>query len=114
MSTVLCILLGQDGRAGMASLSLMQGDLSNTDLQTISDQCCGLLPSYAWPRFIRIQNTHNMTSTFKLQKMDLVKEGFDPEKVKPNPLYYLDLGKRTYLPLTAEPYHNIVSGKIRL
>ena len=111
----MCVVFaGQDGRAGMASLSLVQGrELTNIDLRTIFDQCSELLPSYAWPRFLRIQEKQHMTSTFKLQKVDLVKEGFDPEKVNPDPVYYLDLTKKAYTPITTESYQDIISGKIR-
>ena len=98
----------------MASLSLGPGhDHSTIDLQAIYDHCARLLPTYAWPRFIRIQNRQNMTSTFKLQKVELTKEGFNPEKVKSDPLYCLDLAKKMYVPLTADLYSDVVSGKVR-
>jgi fatty-acyl-CoA synthase len=40
------------------------------------------LPVYARPHFVRILDTVAVTSTFKYQKSDLVKEGFDPDITK--------------------------------
>lgn len=51
------------------------------------------------------------SGTFKLKKVDLRKEGFDPSIVK-DPLYCLISGK--YQPITEQVYNDICSGKIRL
>lgn len=49
-----------------------------------------------------------------MKKTDLQKEGFDPNLVKKDKLYYLDLKLGKYLPLAIEDYDKIISGKIRL
>lgn len=46
--------------------------------------------------------------------MDLIKEGYNPTKVKDDKLYYLDLKLGKYLPLGQEEYDKIVSGEIRM
>ena len=55
-----------------------------------------------------------MTSTMKQQKTTLVKEGFDPEQCKKDKLYYMDVEKKTFSPVTAEAYEAIIAGKVRL
>ena len=52
-----------------------------------------------------------LTGTFKLKKVDLREEGFDPRKVR-DPLYCLISGK--YERITEQVYQDIISGKIRL
>lgn len=52
--------------------------------------------------------------TFKMKKTDLQKESYDPNLVKNDKLYYLDLKLGKYLPLGVEEYNMINSGKIRL
>ena len=107
--------LGQDGRVGMASLTLPEGhELSIADLDSLYQHCSNLLPSYAWPRFIRIQNVQTITPTFKLRKVELVRDGFDPVKVNPDLLYFLDLVKKSYVPMTDHLFNEIISGKTRL
>lgn len=71
------------------------------------------LPAYAWPWFLRIQISLDVTETFKQQKVKLVKEGFNPE-VTQDPLYFLDISQKGYILLTVSLYQDIVSGKINL
>lgn len=52
-----------------------------------------------------------LIGTYKLQKIDLQREGFDITKIKDR-LYFLENGK--YVPLEAELYGKIVSGQMRL
>ena len=54
-----------------------------------------------------------MTGTFKMKKVKLVEEGFNPAHIT-DPLYILDPEKKTYVPLTEELYGAIASGKIKL
>lgn len=54
-----------------------------------------------------------MTGTFKMKKVKLVEEGFNPALIK-DPLFFLDLEKKTYVPLTEEIYRAIASGEIKL
>uniref|UniRef100_A0A3B3SZE2 long-chain-fatty-acid--CoA ligase n=2 Tax=Paramormyrops kingsleyae TaxID=1676925 RepID=A0A3B3SZE2_9TELE len=71
------------------------------------------LPAYAWPRFLRVQVSLDVTETFKQQKAKLVQEGFSPSIVQ-TPLYFLDTSKKDYIPLTETVYDSIISGEIRL
>ena len=67
---------GADGRAGMASL--VTGP--EFDLAAFQTQSEAMLPPYAQPLFLRLQPEIETTGTFKYRKIDLVEDGFDPEK----------------------------------
>jgi len=54
-----------------------------------------------------------MTGTFKMKKVKLVEEGFDPAHIE-DPLYFLDPEKQTYVPLTEDIYSAIARWEIRL
>ncbi|XP_041667020.1 very long-chain acyl-CoA synthetase [Cheilinus undulatus] len=104
-------ITGYEGRAGMAAVVLKPDQkLDGTDLYNHLVQT---LPAYAWPWFIRIQSALDVTETFKQQKVKLVQEGFNPD-VTQDPLYFLDVSQRDYIPLTASLYEDVISGKIRL
>lgn len=98
---------GYDGRAGMAALVAGPG----LDLSKLADSLAKNLPPYARPLFLRLQPEIEITGTFKLRKVELVKDGFNPATV-PDPLYVLEGG--SYTPLTADRYAEIVSGKAKL
>ena len=55
-----------------------------------------------------------ISGTYKLKKNVLQKDGFDPALTKGDPVFFLDLKADKYVPLTAELYESIVSGKLRL
>ncbi|KAL0968672.1 hypothetical protein UPYG_G00270030 [Umbra pygmaea] len=100
---------GHEGRIGMAAVKIREGrefDGANTFSQVTS-----YLPAYARPRFIRIQSSFEMTGTFKMKKVSLVEEGFNPATVH-DPLYFLS--EKTYIPLTEEIYTSINNRKIKL
>jgi acyl-CoA synthetase (AMP-forming)/AMP-acid ligase II len=96
---------GAEGRAGMASLRVA-GDF---DLAAFARYIVENLPSYQRPHFIRLQTDMRITGTFKHQKVDYRKEGYDPAAVT-DPLYLLD-GER-YTPIDAELYRRIQSGDV--
>uniref|UniRef100_A0A8C5SV53 long-chain-fatty-acid--CoA ligase n=1 Tax=Laticauda laticaudata TaxID=8630 RepID=A0A8C5SV53_LATLA len=102
---------GYDGRAGMATL-VLQPD-ANFDGPHIYQHVAELLPPYAWPRFLRLQEQLEMTETFKQKRFRLVEEGFDPRRIS-DPLYVLDIGARTYVPLTLDTWAKIAAGELRL
>lgn len=54
-----------------------------------------------------------MTGTFKMKKVKLVEEGFNPAHIK-DPLYFLDPEKKTYVPLTEKIYRAVVSKEVKL
>ncbi|XP_071345127.1 long-chain fatty acid transport protein 2 [Trachinotus anak] len=102
---------GHEGRIGMAAVTVKEG--TQFDGSKIYSHVVSYLPSYARPRFIRIQNAVEVTGTFKQMKVKLVEESFDPGRVQ-DPLYVLDDNEKAYVPLTAQVYCSIVSGNIKL
>lgn len=100
---------GQEGRAGMAAILDPQDELN---LSSLAENIKKQLPVYARPIFIRIMKKLDMTGTFKLKKVDLQREGFNPNDIKEN-IYYLD-SNGNYALLTAESFDKINSGVIRL
>ncbi|XP_047412037.1 long-chain fatty acid transport protein 6 isoform X1 [Sciurus carolinensis] len=102
---------GYEGKAGMASIILKPN--KSLDLEKIYEQVVTSLPAYACPRFLRIQEKMETTGTFKLQKFQLVEEGFNPLKIS-DPLYFMDNLKKSYVPLTIELYNQIMLGRIKL
>ncbi len=90
---------GAGGRAGMASL-VLQPD-AKFDPKAFWDLALTRLPRYAAPLFLRLSATADMTGNYKLRKVDLQRDGFDPEKVK-DPLFVRDDSAKTYVPLTPE------------
>ncbi|NWY52126.1 S27A2 synthetase, partial [Chionis minor] len=78
---------GCEGRCGMAAIRLKAG--TSFDGQNLYAFTRETLPSYAAPRFLRIQDALEITGTFKQCKGNLVKEGFDPNVIK-DPLFFRD------------------------
>uniref|UniRef100_A0A8D8QZL4 long-chain-fatty-acid--CoA ligase n=2 Tax=Cacopsylla melanoneura TaxID=428564 RepID=A0A8D8QZL4_9HEMI len=100
---------GYEGRAGMAAIL----DINNSlDVAEVSEGIKKALPSYARPMFIRCLREVEMTGTYKLKKLDLQKEGFDPSAIQ-DKLSYMS-PKGVYEDLTSELYKEILAGKIRL
>ncbi|MEO0883922.1 MAG: long-chain-acyl-CoA synthetase [Pseudomonadota bacterium] len=99
---------GMDGKAGMASIT-PDGDL---DLAGLFDALKQQLPAYAVPIFIRAQKEAETTGTFKYRKVDLVNEGFDPDKAG-DPLWFAHPDKGEYVPLTHDVYESILSGTFK-
>ncbi|KAM4528056.1 long-chain fatty acid transport protein 6 [Odontesthes bonariensis] len=102
---------GCEGRAGMAALVLKKD--FTLDGKKLYDHCVKTLPPYAWPWFLRIQTSLDVTETFKQQKLKLVQEGFNPLATR-DPLYFLDVSQKDCIVLTSTLYQHIVSGKISL
>uniref|UniRef100_A0A3P9M5U5 long-chain-fatty-acid--CoA ligase n=1 Tax=Oryzias latipes TaxID=8090 RepID=A0A3P9M5U5_ORYLA len=102
---------GHEGRIGMAAVTLREGqdfDCSDTYSYVVK-----YLPAYAHPRFIRVQPCLEMTGTFKMKKVKLVEEGFNPSLIT-DPLYFLDLEKKKYVLLTEDIYKAITLKEIKL
>lgn len=102
---------GHEGRIGMAAVTLKEG--REFDCVNTCSVLANYLPVYARPRFIRIQNSMEITGTFKMKKVKLVEEGFDPAQIQ-DPLYFLDLTQKKYIPLTQEIFNSITSQDIKL
>ena len=108
-ATVYGVQVGElDGRAGMASLVVGP----EFDITALKGHLEADLPTYAQPVFIRLQPEIETTGTFKYRKMDLVADGFSPDRVR-GPLYYKHPA-RGYVKLTKPAYAKIISGDVRL
>lgn len=96
-----------DGRAGMAAITVENG----FDLQKLADYANNSLPNYQRPYFVRLLSGDEMrtTSTFKHQKVDYRKEGFDPRAIN-DPLYFLQNG--SYVPIDADLFAKIEAGEV--
>uniref|UniRef100_UPI0037E76973 long-chain fatty acid transport protein 2 n=1 Tax=Semicossyphus pulcher TaxID=241346 RepID=UPI0037E76973 len=102
---------GHEGRIGMAAIILKEGE--DFDCSDTYKQVVNYLPAYARPRFIRIQPCLEMTGTFKMKKVKLVEEGFNPAQIT-DPLYFLDAEKKVFVPMTEEIYRAIAVREIKL
>jgi fatty-acyl-CoA synthase len=100
---------GMEGKAGMVTLVLDGGRFTPT---TFNAYAAEQLPAYARPVFVRIAKSLETTGTFKYRKVDLVADGFDPDKVDGS--VYVRGGKAGYQKLTAAGYREIISGEFRL
>lgn len=101
---------GSEGRAGMAVL--VDPD-QKTDLGDLLKKMRADLPAYSIPLFIRLTKAIELTSTFKLKKVDLLKEGYDVTKIN-DPLFFFDRTVDAYVPLDAELYAKIVNMQIKV
>ncbi|MGK5091825.1 long-chain-acyl-CoA synthetase [Deltaproteobacteria bacterium TL4] len=100
---------GTDGRAGMASI-VSEVKAKDFKFDELYEHVCRELPHYARPVFLRMQEELTITATFKHRKVELKKEGFNPDEVK-EPLYVL-LPKHTkYTKLTHKVYEEIMEKK---
>lgn len=98
------IVPGTDGRAGMASLNCSESFC----LPDFATFVLEKLPVYQRPYFLRIQKDMRITGTFKHQKVDYRKEGYDPALVQ-DPLYLLE-GER-YEAIDPSLFEAIQSGE---
>ncbi|XP_031611477.2 very long-chain acyl-CoA synthetase-like [Oreochromis aureus] len=102
---------GQEGRAGMAAVTLKDG--LKFDSTAVFKHVEDFLPSYARPRFMRIQRSLDITGTFKLIKTKVVEQGFNPNDVT-DPLYFLNEKEKNYTPLTPDVFDSVISGDIKI
>ena len=102
---------GTDGRAGMASITI-KNDTEKFDLNGLAEILIENLPPYAIPIFLRIKSALSVTSTFKLIKSTLKKEGYNIDTIT-DKLYAMMPRESTYTPLTKEIYENIQNKKIK-
>ncbi|XP_056366126.1 long-chain fatty acid transport protein 5 [Oenanthe melanoleuca] len=102
---------GCEGRCGMAAVCLKAG--ATFDGDKLYAYTRDTLPAYAAPRFIRIQDSLEITGTFKQCKNNLVKEGFDPGAVRDR-LFFRDDARCSYVPLTPQIFAAIRDMKLSL
>jgi len=103
------VVPGADGRAGMAAV--VADD--EFDLAMLRDHLARRLPAYACPVFIRLCASLDSTETFKQKKQDLVRSGFDPNRVS-DPLFFRDPESGDFITLDAFRHAQILDGSLRL
>ncbi|HEY1544650.1 MAG TPA: long-chain-acyl-CoA synthetase [Xanthobacteraceae bacterium] len=102
------VVPGADGKAGMAALTTGGG----FDLATLYHhlEC---LPAYARPVFVRIRSELETTATFKHQKGELMREGYDPTATD-DAVYVSNGALKAYVRIDAALYLRIQTGVVRL
>ena len=111
-----CVVYGVDvpgceGKAGMVAILDPDKCIQLNDFLSKMKE---ILPSFCIPAFIRIVDELEATGTYKLPKLFLQKQGFDPNVVLKDPLFFLDWKKSEYVRMDQHYYQDIVSNKIRL
>ena len=99
---------GNEGKAGMVAL-VTDGRFGARAFADWVDQ---ELPVYARPVFLRLIKSADTTGTFKYRKMDLVADGFDPQKVDGQ--IYVRGGKSGYTKMSEAARQAILNGETRL
>jgi fatty-acyl-CoA synthase len=99
---------GADGRAGMAAIVTGEG----FEFRAFAAHLARRLPAYAHPLFVRVSTELDSTETFKQKKQLLMREGFDPAKVR-DPIYVRDTRDGEYRSLDAEAFAAIQRGAMR-
>ena len=97
----------KEGKAGMALMNVTEG----FDFEKFAEHVEKNLNTFQMPYFLRITDTMKTTGTFKHQKEDLKKLGFDPS-ISEEALYFYQKGK--YVELSQELYDSIQSGVERV
>ncbi len=80
-------------------VSLTYPDAARFDPGAFHDFAVERLATYAVPLFVRISREADLTSSFKLRKIDLQRDGYDPKR-SADPLFVRDAKAGTYLPVT--------------
>ena len=102
---------GTDGKAGMVSIAATV-DHTNFDLNELITIQQSNLPPYAIPIFIRFLSRLKTTSTFKIQKSDMKKVGFNITETE-DPIYILLPKNSEYNLLTDEVLNELNLRKYR-
>jgi citronellyl-CoA synthetase len=102
---------GCEGRAGMASI-LASVKVEKFDFNNFLSTLQNKLPKYAIPRFIQFLSELSTTSTYKIQKYDMKKLGFNIKKTN-NPIYVYLPETTKYMLLTEMIYEDILNRKYR-
>ncbi|EFB17105.1 hypothetical protein PANDA_009192, partial [Ailuropoda melanoleuca] len=102
---------GHEGRIGMAAIKMKEN--YEFDGKKLFNHVADYLPTYARPRFLRIQDTIEITGTFKHRKVTLMEEGFNRAVIK-DALYFLDDKAEMYVPMTEDIYNAINNKALKL
>jgi fatty-acyl-CoA synthase len=100
----------EEGAAGMATLVVDGGTF---DLAALRRHLVRLLPAYARPLFLRIRGRIEVTATFKHNKSELKREGFDPA-ASDDAVYLDDPRRQAFVRIDPALYERILAGAVRL
>ena len=100
---------GTDGRAGMAAI-VADGEL---DLQSLRAHLLESLPPHACPVFLRLRSEIEVTGTFKYNKVNLARQGYDPEATD-DPIFFFHPECQEYIGMDHMLYKRIQSGQVRI
>ena len=100
---------GADGRAGMVSINLKEGE-NTLDLDEFADYVNRELPAFSRPVFVRVQSQIDVTGTFKMIKKDLVDEHYDLSRFD-DPVYVMKPRTNNYVPLNQAFLDEIKAGQ---
>jgi fatty-acyl-CoA synthase len=89
-----------EGRAGMVALTYPDGVAF--DPKGFYRFAQSHLAHYAVPLFVRLTSVADMTTTFKLRKVESQHEGYDPVATGGDPLFVADTEAGSYVPLTTQ------------
>lgn len=92
-------VVAHEGRAGMAAIVMQPDQLFDT--RAFYALTNARLPRYAAPMFVRVAPAADLTTTYKLRKVDLQREAYDPDIVA-DPLFVRDEKAQNYVTLTPE------------
>ena len=96
-----------EGKAGMAMMNVS----IDFDIDKFAIHVNENLNTFQKPYFLKVTNSMQTTGTFKHQKEDLKKLGFDPS-LSEDPIFFLQDDK--YINLSSELYEKIQSGEERI
>ena len=88
-----------EGRAGMAAVGMAAG--KRFDPVAFYEVAVSNLAPYAVPLFVRVVAQMDITGTYKLRKVELQAEGYDPVRFD-DELFLLDHAAHCYSPYTEE------------
>ncbi|KAL1005092.1 hypothetical protein UPYG_G00054410 [Umbra pygmaea] len=101
---------GAEGKAGMAAIAEWDGQFDCAAFLGVVQKA---LPSYARPIFLRLLSKIDTTSTFKIQKSRLQREGYDPRH-STDRIFFFNSRRGQYEAVTEQLYCDIVEGRIHL
>lgn len=93
-----------EGRAGMAAIQLKKA--AHFDPRLFYQIAIEKLPEYAVPLFVRVSEQSDLTATFKLRKVDLQRQGYDPSNFE-DPIYVMDKEQGSYVLYSAEALNKL-------
>ncbi|EDW10817.2 long-chain fatty acid transport protein 4 isoform X1 [Drosophila mojavensis] len=98
-----------EGRAGMAAI---YDPTREVDVSKLGTALASAVPSYARPQFLRFLRRIDLTGTFKLRKVELQQQGYNPATIE-DELFYYSQDNGCYVPLTQPIYDQIQRAELR-